>query len=58
VRDNDGLLILSGEDVAAVLAGREAEIAEVVRKAYVAHRKGESSLPHSTFLRFPGNETD
>lgn len=57
MRDNDGLLILSGEDVAAVLAGREAEIAEVVRKAYVAHRKGESSL-HSTFLRFPGNETD
>lgn len=54
----DDLLILSGEDVAALLAGREAEIADIVGRAYVAHNTGKSSLPHSLFLRFPGNAAD
>jgi 2,3-diaminopropionate biosynthesis protein SbnB len=54
----DGILILSGDDVATLLAGREAEVIDIVEQAYVAHRKGESSLPHSTFLRFPANDTD
>jgi ornithine cyclodeaminase len=56
--DNDSLLILGGEDVAALLDGRENELIELVGKAYVTHHDGESSLPHSTFLRFPGNEAD
>jgi ornithine cyclodeaminase len=55
---DDGILILGGDDVAALLAGREAELLDVVERAYVAHRHGESSLPHSIFLRFPGNDTD
>ena len=55
---HDDLLILSGDDVAALLAGQEAEIADVVGRAYVAHNTGKSSLPHSLFLRFPGNATD
>lgn len=55
---DDGLLILSGNDIAALLAGREEEVAEIVGKAYVAHHAGASSLPHSTFLRFPGNDTN
>lgn len=55
---DDSLLILSGEDVAALLAGREAEVADAVAAAYVAHENGRSSLPHSLFLRFPGKESE
>ena len=53
-----GLLILGAADAEALLAGREAEVMAAVGRAYVAHRDGKSSLPHSTFLRFPGNEVD
>jgi ornithine cyclodeaminase len=52
---DDGLVILSGEDVAALLAGQETEVVGAVENAYLAHAAGKSSLPHSTFLRFPGD---
>ncbi len=52
------ILILKGPDVQALLAGREAEIIRATQIAYEAHARGDSSLPHSTFLRFPGNERD
>jgi len=52
------VLILNGDDVSAVLKGREAEIIDAVRRAYVAHWRGRSSLPHSSFLRFPGDDAN
>jgi N-[(2S)-2-amino-2-carboxyethyl]-L-glutamate dehydrogenase len=56
---NDGeMLILKGGEVKSLLAGRELELIKAVRMAYETHARGESSLPHSTFLRFPNNQRD
>lgn len=57
MQDRD-LLILRSEDIAALLQDREAEVVEAVWRSYVAHGDGKSSLPHSTFLRFPGDEVN
>jgi N-[(2S)-2-amino-2-carboxyethyl]-L-glutamate dehydrogenase len=52
MRDGD-ILILKGNEVVSLLANREADLVNIVQAAYLAHGSGESSLPHSTFLRFP-----
>ena len=52
--DERELLIGGAEEVAAILKGKEKELIEIVRRAYQAHGRGESSLPHSVFLGFPG----
>src|SRR5919202_4893474 len=51
--DHADILILKGDDVRSLLAGREIELMRTVQRAYEAHGAGNSSLPHSTFLRFP-----
>jgi 2,3-diaminopropionate biosynthesis protein SbnB len=50
-----GILILKGGEVLALLSGQEQEIIGVVRNAYETHAQKDTSLPHSTFLRFPDN---
>jgi len=51
---DDELLILDGRQVRTLLEGQERAVVELVREAYVTHARGDSSLPHSTFLNFPG----
>jgi len=53
---NRDILTLNGEDVRVLLEGREQEILAAIAAAYKAHGRGDSSLPHSLFLRFPSDE--
>jgi ornithine cyclodeaminase len=50
---DDDVLILKGDEVRALLQGQEHELMRTVRAAYEAHAGADSSLPQSTFLRFP-----
>ena len=54
----DSLLVLTGAEIRSLLAGRELALCEAVRRAYESHAVGDSSLPHSNFLRFPGRPRD
>lgn len=49
------LLILKAAEVASLVTGQELTLINLVQMAYEAHAMGQSSLPHSTFLRFPGD---
>ena len=50
------ILILRGAEISSILENREEEIIGAVRSAYVAHERGQTSLPRSNFLRFPGED--
>jgi len=52
------ILILRGEEVGSLLKGRELDLIDLVGRAYVAHGRGHSSLPHSSFLLFPERQRD
>ncbi len=47
------LLVLGADQVAALLRDREADVMEAVTRAYAAHARGETVVPHSSFLRLP-----
>lgn len=55
---SDDILILKAGEVATALRGREDDVLSAVQKAYETHARGESSLPHSSFLRFPDSDKD
>jgi 2,3-diaminopropionate biosynthesis protein SbnB len=52
------LLVIAALDVEQALAGREESVLGAVQKAYETHARGASSLPHSSFLRFPDSDKD
>lgn len=52
----NSLLILGAEQINNALNGKEYEIIEIVKNAYLFHNEGKTSLPHSIFLRFPNDE--
>jgi len=54
--DGDAILLLKGQEVIELLDGREPEVMSRVRLAYEAHARGQTGLPHSTFLRFPADD--
>ena len=49
----DVILSLGGPDIASVLKNKEQTIVERISEAYIIHGMGDSSLPHSVFVRFP-----
>jgi 2,3-diaminopropionate biosynthesis protein SbnB len=52
------VLIIGAPDVEAALRGHEDRVLDAVQKAYETHARGASSLPHSSFLRFPDSDKD
>ncbi|GJM08586.1 MAG: 2,3-diaminopropionate biosynthesis protein SbnB [Lysobacteraceae bacterium] len=55
---NDDLILLKGEDVRKLLAGREKDVLSVVGQAYQAHDQGKTAMPADSYLRFPGRERE
>ena len=54
----NGVAVIGAPEIEAVLQGRETLVLEAVQKAYEIHARGASSLPHSSFLRFPDSDKD
>jgi ornithine cyclodeaminase len=55
---SSAVAVVSGEQVAAALEGKERAILDVVADAYRVHAGSDTVLPHSMFLRFPQMEKE
>jgi 2,3-diaminopropionate biosynthesis protein SbnB len=51
----NSIRILTGKDIASTLQHQEIALIDLIKRAYLAHAQGDSSLPHSLFLRFPND---
>jgi len=49
------LQLIRGNEIVELLRGREQEIVDIVGNTYRLHAEKQTTLPHSTFLRFPDN---
>jgi N-[(2S)-2-amino-2-carboxyethyl]-L-glutamate dehydrogenase len=56
--NQDDILFLKGDEILALFKKCEQEILHTVKLTYQIHAQGDSSLPHSSFLRFPNNDKD
>jgi len=52
---NKSIVILTGQEIVSLLKNKEEEIIKIIKQAYTTHSDGDSSLPHSNFLRFPND---
>ncbi|MEU1882730.1 2,3-diaminopropionate biosynthesis protein SbnB [Streptosporangium sp. NPDC020072] len=52
------MLIIRHDEVCDILRGAETALLEIVRDTYRRHDEGATVVPHSTFLRFPGDRTN
>lgn len=52
------IVILKASDIKTILDKKESKIIEIIGSTYVIHNMGNSSLPHSIFLRFPNDNTN
>jgi 2,3-diaminopropionate biosynthesis protein SbnB len=50
----EGLLVLTAAEVSELVRDADAILMEIVAAAYRVHGCGDSVVPHSSFLRFPG----
>lgn len=53
---NNSLNIITGNTVNNFLEENEKKVMDLIKKAYIAHYTGKTSLPQSCFLRFPNKE--
>lgn len=56
--DQNNVLLLMGREISSLLEEKELELISVVRTAYEIHALGDTALPFSSFLRFPGDMTN
>ncbi len=57
MNDNE-LLLLTGDEIVSLFKGQELAVLQAIEDAYKVHDQGDSTLPHSSFIRFPGMERE